>query len=47
MNRPLDALAQFLEDEGDRSQELRQVSPFAGVLDARERWTILRSLRAS
>jgi hypothetical protein len=36
------AIAGFLEEESEHARELRQVSPFAGVLDARTRWRIHR-----
>lgn len=39
---PLDELLELLRDPGERAAALRQVSPFAGVLDPRERWQILR-----
>lgn len=32
----------LLEDPGERARRLRQASPFAGLLDARTRWTIWR-----
>jgi hypothetical protein len=45
--RPVDDVALFLEDRGERARQLRQASPFAGVLDPRTRWAILRRSRAS
>ncbi len=42
---PVDDVAGFLEDTGDRARQLRQASPFAGFLDARTRWSILRRAR--
>ncbi len=42
---PLDALLAALTAPSERMHDLRQVSPFAGLLDARERWRILRGLR--
>jgi hypothetical protein len=38
----VDAVVSLLIDRSDRAHDLRQVSPFAGVLDARTRWAILR-----
>jgi hypothetical protein len=38
----LDSVVNVLEDPGDVGQALRQVSPFAFVLDPRERWRLLR-----
>jgi len=43
----VDDVAGFLEDPGDRARQLRQASPFAGFLDARTRWSILRRARDS
>ena len=37
-----ESVADFLVDRSELAVELRQSSPFAGVLDARERWTIWR-----
>lgn len=34
------ALLEFLVDEGERARAFRQVTPFAGALDARERWRL-------
>lgn len=42
LNRPLATLLQVLEDPSPRARELRQVTPFAGVLSARERATVYR-----
>jgi hypothetical protein len=39
---PVEDVARFLEDPGDRARQLRQSSPFAGVLNARTRWAIWR-----
>jgi hypothetical protein len=43
--RPLPEVVAFLRDEGNDAAALRQVSPFAGVLDARTRWRVLRAGR--
>ena len=40
-----DSVAAFLVDRSELAEELRQSSPFAGVLDARERWGIWRETR--
>jgi hypothetical protein len=37
----------YLTDRGEKACALRQVSPFAGVLDARERWAIWRQARGT
>lgn len=44
--RPVDEVARFLEDPGERARLLRQTSPFAGVLDPRTRWAIWRRARS-
>jgi hypothetical protein len=36
-------VAGFLGDPGERARRLRQASPFAGFLDPRTRWSILRA----
>lgn len=41
--RPTLELRAFLVDTSDHAQALRQVSPFAGVLSPRERWTLWAS----
>jgi hypothetical protein len=38
-------VARFLVDPGERARQLRQTSPFAGVLDPRTRWSIWRRAR--
>lgn len=43
--RPLPELLRFLTDEGQRARELRQSTPFAGVLPPRVRWEIWRRVR--
>ncbi len=40
-------IAQQLVDPGERMTSLRQCSPFAGALNPRERWQILRQLPIS
>ena len=40
-----ESVAAFLGDRSELAEELRQSSPFAGVLDARERWGIWRETR--
>ena len=39
----LEAVIEVLTDTGSAAHDLRQVSPFAGVLDPRTRWMILRA----
>jgi hypothetical protein len=40
-----EVVARFLTDRGERARQLRQTSPFAGVLDPRTRWSIWRRAR--
>lgn len=42
---PLDGLCAVLVDEGEHARALRQVTPFAGVIDPRTRWRIWREVR--
>ena len=46
LDLPLDALLATLIDTGEEATDLRQVSPFAGVLSPRERWSVWRSVQA-
>ncbi len=43
--RPLEDVLQAIVDPGEGARALRQVSPFAGVIDPRSRWRILREVR--
>ena len=40
-----DEILKCLVDPGEAMRALRQCSPFAGALDPRERWRILRQVR--
>ncbi|MBY0276487.1 hypothetical protein K2Z84_14175 [Candidatus Binatia bacterium] len=40
----LPALRRFLVDPGAHATELRQSTPFAGAIDARERWLLWREV---
>jgi hypothetical protein len=42
----LEALCALLIDPSEGARALRQVSPFAGAVDARERWAIWRAVRS-
>ena len=42
LSEGLDAVRSMLLERSERAHDLRQVSPFAGVIDARERWQIRR-----
>jgi len=44
---PLPALIDFMRSESERARELRQSTPFAGMLDARERWRLWDEVRRS
>ena len=43
---PLSRVIAFLVDPGEQARELRQSTPFAGAVPARERWRIWREVRA-
>lgn len=43
LDGPVDALVATLTDPGDTAHELRQNTPFAGVLSPRERWAVYRA----
>ncbi len=45
--RPPDELSSVLVEDTDNARALRQVSPFAGALDARARWAVWREARAA
>ncbi len=40
LDRPLEDVLQLIGQEGERMTALRQCSPFAGVLEPRERWAV-------
>src|SRR5436190_301194 len=44
LGRSLEDLVQALGEDSERMHDLRQVSPFAGVLDPRSRWRIHREV---
>ena len=41
----LEELKALLSDPGEHARALRQVSPFAGAVDARTRWRVWREVR--
>jgi hypothetical protein len=41
---PTETILALLVDPGERARELRQSTPFAGVLGARERWKLWREV---
>ena len=42
LSRSIDEIIAVLTDPGQHARDLRQCSPFAGALEPRERWRILR-----
>jgi hypothetical protein len=46
LDGPLDLLLALLVSQDERARAMRQVSPFAGALTARERWAIWREVGA-
>src|SRR5262245_44469156 len=40
LTRPLPEVLELLQEDSARMTELRQSTPFAGVLDPRERWRV-------
>jgi hypothetical protein len=40
LRRPLEDVIALLEEDSPRMTELRQSTPFAGVLDPKERWRV-------
>lgn len=45
LDRPLEDIVETLTDPGPHCRELRHITPFAGVLDARERAAVYRRFR--
>ncbi len=45
LSGPAETVARFLTDTGETARQMRQTSPFAGVLDPRTRWSIWRRAR--
>ena len=45
LNRPIEGICTILVSDDQASRRLRQNSPFAGVLNAREVWQLKRQLR--
>lgn len=42
LSRSLEEVVTAITDQGETGRSLRQTSPFAGVIDAKTRWAILR-----
>ena len=47
LSRPIDEIEAFLVDGSEHARALRQTSPFAGALSARDRWRVWTSVRTS
>lgn len=47
LEAPIEQVAAAILDPGDRGQRLRRSSPFAFVLNSRERWKVWRAARAN
>jgi hypothetical protein len=45
LDLPLDELAAAITVDGEAARDLRQCTPFAGVLTPRERWARVRDVR--
>jgi hypothetical protein len=45
LSRPLDEILALIVEDSERMTAMRQTSPFAGVLDPRERWAIYDRFR--
>ncbi len=42
--RPLPEITRLLTEDTERMRDLRQVTPFAGAVEPRERWRIIREV---
>jgi hypothetical protein len=47
LNRPLSDILDLIVEESERMTELRQSTPFAGVLEPAERWAIYERFESS
>ncbi len=45
LRQPVEELAAFLVSDSEEARMMRQCTPFAGVLSARERWGVYRAFR--
>ncbi len=45
LERPVAEVVEAIVEDSEAARELRQVSPFAGLIKARERWRIWRDVR--
>jgi hypothetical protein len=46
LNRPLPEILDLLHEESERMTDLRQATPFAGVLEPAERWAVYERFEA-
>ena len=47
LSRSTEDICSWLVDESEHARSMRQVTPFAGAIDARTRWRIWREVRAA
>jgi hypothetical protein len=45
LDRRVEDIVAFLREDSEEARELRQATPFTGIIGARERWRIWRSVR--
>ncbi len=45
LSEPLERVVAFLSEDSERARELRQATPFAGVIPPSERWRIWKYVR--
>ncbi|CAN5920709.1 hypothetical protein BH11MYX3_BH11MYX3_40970 [soil metagenome] len=45
LDRPIADVCRMLVDDSEQMTALRQMTPFAGILDARARWSVWRTVR--
>ena len=47
LSRPLEEILAVMVEDNERMTAMRQATPFAGVLDPRERWAIYEQFESS
>ena len=47
LKRPLPEVLELIQEESERMMAMRQATPFAGVLDPKERWAIYTQFEAA
>jgi hypothetical protein len=45
LDRPIEDVVAFLREDSEEARELRQATPFTGIIGARQRWSIWRAVR--